>query len=112
MKYTHNESIQCLAYNPITQQLASATASDVGLWSPEQKSVAKHKVGACPSDEFQVSLGGSVHKATAVHLPRYTIACSGHVHTSHSEALLVCALVTVSAALSEGTGKTRGPWHI
>ncbi|MEW5316653.1 MAG: hypothetical protein WDW38_008010 [Sanguina aurantia] len=46
LKYTHNESIQCLAYNPITQQLASATASDVGLWSPEQKSVAKHKVGS------------------------------------------------------------------
>ena len=34
-----------MAYNPITQQLASCTASDVGLWSPEQKSVAKHKVG-------------------------------------------------------------------
>jgi len=45
LKYTHNESIQALAYNPVTQQLASATAGDVGLWSPEQKSVAKHKVG-------------------------------------------------------------------
>jgi intraflagellar transport protein 122 len=45
LKYTHNDSIQCLAYNPITQQLASGTASDLGLWSPEQKSVAKHKVG-------------------------------------------------------------------
>lgn len=45
LKYTHTESIQALAYNPITQQLASATAGDVGLWSPEQKSVAKHKVG-------------------------------------------------------------------
>jgi hypothetical protein len=44
LKYTHNDSIQCLAYNPITQQLASGTASDLGLWSPEQKSVAKHKV--------------------------------------------------------------------
>lgn len=44
LKYTHNESIQALAYNPTTQQLASATAGDVGLWSPEQKSVAKHKV--------------------------------------------------------------------
>mmetsp|Transcript_18911 Transcript_18911/g.49275 ORF Transcript_18911/g.49275 Transcript_18911/m.49275 type:complete len:1222 (+) Transcript_18911:159-3824(+) len=46
LKYTHNESIQALAYNPITQQLASATAGDVGLWSPEQKSVAKHKVSS------------------------------------------------------------------
>jgi intraflagellar transport protein 122 len=45
LKYTHNDSIQCMAYNPLTQQLASATSSDVGLWSPEQKSVAKHKVG-------------------------------------------------------------------
>lgn len=44
LKYTHNDSIQALSYNPVTQQLASATASDVGLWSPEQKSVAKHKV--------------------------------------------------------------------
>ncbi len=44
LKYTHNESIQVLAYNPVTQQLASATSSDLGLWSPEQKSVAKHKV--------------------------------------------------------------------
>lgn len=44
LKYTHNDSIQALAYNPVTQQLASGTASDIGLWSPEQKSVAKHKV--------------------------------------------------------------------
>jgi intraflagellar transport protein 122 len=44
LKYSHNDSIQALAYNPATQQLASATASDFGLWSPEQKSVSKHKV--------------------------------------------------------------------
>ena len=46
LKYSHNDSIQCLAYNPTTQQLASATASDFGLWSPEQKSVQKFKVSA------------------------------------------------------------------
>jgi intraflagellar transport protein 122 len=46
LKYNHNESIQCLSYNPVTQQLASATASDLGLWSPEQKSVSKHKVSS------------------------------------------------------------------
>ena len=46
LKYSHNDSIQCLSYNSVTQQLASATASDFGLWSPEQKSVAKHKVSA------------------------------------------------------------------
>jgi hypothetical protein len=44
LKYTHNDSIQCLAYNPVTQQLASATATDFGLWSPEAKSVSKVKV--------------------------------------------------------------------
>ena len=44
LKYSHNDAIQCLSYNSVTQQLASATASDFGLWSPEQKSVAKHKV--------------------------------------------------------------------
>jgi|Transcript_6974 intraflagellar transport protein 122 len=46
LKYQHSESIQCLAYNPVTQQLASATSSDFGLWSPEQKSVSKHKVSS------------------------------------------------------------------
>ena len=46
LKYSHNDAIQCLAYNPVSQQLASATASDFGLWSPEQKSVAKHKVSS------------------------------------------------------------------
>ena len=46
MKYSHNDAIQCLEYNPVTQQLASATCADFGLWSPEQKSVAKHKVSA------------------------------------------------------------------
>jgi len=46
LKYNHNESIQCLCYNPVTQQLASGTASDLGLWSPEQKSVSKHKVSS------------------------------------------------------------------
>lgn len=54
LKYSHNDSIQCLAYNPITQQLASATATDFGLWSPEQKSVQKFKVSA------KVSTGVSV----------------------------------------------------
>ena len=48
LKYTHNDSIQALAYNPLTQQLASATATDFGLWSPEQKSVSKHKVRSKP----------------------------------------------------------------
>ena len=46
LKYAHDDSIQALAYNPVTQQLAFATASDFGLWSPEQKSVTKQKVAS------------------------------------------------------------------
>jgi hypothetical protein len=56
LKYSHNDSIQCLAYNPITQQLASATATDFGLWSPEQKSVQKFKVSAKVSTSFSSSV--------------------------------------------------------
>lgn len=44
VKYNHNDSVQVLAYNPLSQQLASGTANDFGLWSPELKHVAKHKV--------------------------------------------------------------------
>jgi len=44
LKYSHGDSIQCLAYNPVTHQLASGTESDFGLWSPEQKSVQKIKM--------------------------------------------------------------------
>ncbi|CAG9463200.1 unnamed protein product [Pedinophyceae sp. YPF-701] len=46
LKFTHNHSIQCLAYNPVTMQLASGTEADLGLWSPEQKSVSKVKVAS------------------------------------------------------------------
>ncbi|KAF6264914.1 hypothetical protein COO60DRAFT_1621541 [Scenedesmus sp. NREL 46B-D3] len=95
LKYTHNDSIQCLAYNPVTQQLASGTAADLGLWSPEQKSVAKHKVASkivCMSwtgDGMLLALGlydGSVsvrdkagtekHKFTASSSPVWSIAWS------------------------------------
>ncbi|KAF1778090.1 Tubby C-terminal-like domain [Phytophthora cactorum] len=59
LKYTHNDSIQKLAYNPQSQCLASCTSSDFGLWAPEQKSVAKHKVvakilSACWSKDGQL----------------------------------------------------------
>ena len=30
LKYSHNDTVQCLSYNPVTQQLASATATDFG----------------------------------------------------------------------------------
>uniref|UniRef100_A0A8C1PSC2 IFT122 first beta-propeller domain-containing protein n=1 Tax=Cyprinus carpio TaxID=7962 RepID=A0A8C1PSC2_CYPCA len=43
LKYTHNDSVQCVAYNPVTHQLASCPLGDFGLWSLEQKSVSKHE---------------------------------------------------------------------
>ncbi|KAJ1472731.1 intraflagellar transport 122 [Baffinella frigidus] len=46
LKYSHNDTIQCVEYNPVTLELASATASDFGIWSPDQKSVSKHKIAA------------------------------------------------------------------
>ncbi|KAG1660681.1 Intraflagellar transport protein 122 [Nymphon striatum] len=46
LKYSHGDAIQCLAYNPISHQLASCSCSDFGLWSAEQKSVQKHKTGS------------------------------------------------------------------
>lgn len=50
LKYTHNESILCLAYSPGTTKLASCTQFDFGLWRQEQKSVIKHKVGSLGDD--------------------------------------------------------------
>ena len=44
LKYTHSEPIQAVAYNPVTQQLASASTADFGLWSPEQRSVTKKRM--------------------------------------------------------------------
>jgi intraflagellar transport protein 122 len=46
LKYSHSDTIQKVSYNPVTQQLASCTENDFGLWSPEQKSVQKHKVAS------------------------------------------------------------------
>ncbi|KAJ8046678.1 hypothetical protein HOLleu_05441 [Holothuria leucospilota] len=43
LKYTHNDALQCLSFNPITHQLASCACSDFGLWSMEQKAVSKHR---------------------------------------------------------------------
>ena len=47
LKYTHASTIQTLAYNPVTQHLASASETDFGIWSPEAKSVPKKQVTAC-----------------------------------------------------------------
>lgn len=44
--YRHNDSIQCIAYNPVSPILASCSSTDFGLWSPEQKNVQKYRVPA------------------------------------------------------------------
>lgn len=44
LKFTHAQSIQCVAFNPKSDQLVSGTAADFGLWSKEQRSVTKHKM--------------------------------------------------------------------
>lgn len=40
----HNDAIQCLAFNPVSHQLASCTQSDFALWSADQKAVQKYKI--------------------------------------------------------------------
>ena len=60
--YSHNDGIQCIAYNPVSYQLLSCAISDIGkyitcsiylsiylslgLWSPEHRIVAKRKVSS------------------------------------------------------------------
>ncbi|CAG2114932.1 unnamed protein product, partial [Medioppia subpectinata] len=46
LKYSHNDAIRCIQYNPLSHQLVSCTASDFGLWSPEQKAVTKQKINS------------------------------------------------------------------
>ncbi|KAK2571545.1 Intraflagellar transport protein 122-like protein [Acropora cervicornis] len=41
LKYTHNESIQCLAYNPVTQHLASCTSNDFGKSGEEKVKIER-----------------------------------------------------------------------
>ncbi|SPQ96247.1 unnamed protein product (mitochondrion) [Plasmodiophora brassicae] len=63
LKYSHTEPIQCLAYNPSKHLLASCTATDFGLWTPEQKAVHKYKVSskvvsaAWTRDGLHIALG-------------------------------------------------------
>ncbi|XP_046387710.1 intraflagellar transport protein 122 homolog [Ischnura elegans] len=43
LKYSHNDALQCLTFNPVSHHLTSCAISDFGLWSSEQKSVQKYK---------------------------------------------------------------------
>ncbi|KEG14974.1 putative WD40 protein [Trypanosoma grayi] len=52
LKYQHRESVQALAYNPSTGQLASVASTDYGIWSPDQAKVGKNSLpsrGLCAS---------------------------------------------------------------
>lgn len=44
LKYSHSDAVQCLAYNPLSHQLASCALSDFAFWTAEQKAVQKFKV--------------------------------------------------------------------
>lgn len=46
LKYSHSDAVQCLAYNPLSNQLASCAISDFAFWSTEQKAVQKFKVNS------------------------------------------------------------------
>lgn len=43
--FRHGDAIQCVSFNPLSQQLASCSLTDFAIWSPEQKAVQKHKIG-------------------------------------------------------------------
>ena len=45
-KYPHSDTVQQVKYNPVTQLLASCSAVDFGLWSPDQSAVTKYKPGS------------------------------------------------------------------
>uniref|UniRef100_A0A8C4MDV8 Intraflagellar transport protein 122 homolog n=1 Tax=Equus asinus asinus TaxID=83772 RepID=A0A8C4MDV8_EQUAS len=40
LKYTHNDSIQCVSYNPVTHQLASCSSNDFGSWTNDGQYLA------------------------------------------------------------------------
>lgn len=46
LKYNHSDAVQCLAFNPLSHQLASCAVSDFAFWSTEQKAVQKHKTNS------------------------------------------------------------------
>lgn len=46
LKYTHGDAIQCLAFNPLTNHLASCAITDFGFLIEDQKACQKYKPGS------------------------------------------------------------------
>ena len=46
LKYSHNDKIQALSFNPVLQTLASCSTIDFGLWMSDGQSVNKTKTAA------------------------------------------------------------------
>ncbi|XP_014288077.1 intraflagellar transport protein 122 homolog isoform X2 [Halyomorpha halys] len=44
LRYNHNDAVQCLEFNPVSPLLASCSSNELNLWSPEVKSVGRHKI--------------------------------------------------------------------
>uniref|UniRef100_A0AC35U6Z2 Intraflagellar transport protein 122 homolog n=1 Tax=Rhabditophanes sp. KR3021 TaxID=114890 RepID=A0AC35U6Z2_9BILA len=44
IKYNHHDSIQCLAFNPVTTTLITCAMTDFGLWIETEKNVNKYKI--------------------------------------------------------------------
>ncbi|KAG7202395.1 hypothetical protein KM043_018711, partial [Ampulex compressa] len=43
LKYSHNEAVQAMEFNPVSHQLLSCALSGIAFCSPEQKAIQKHK---------------------------------------------------------------------
>lgn len=46
LSYSHNDAIQALAFNPVSNVLLTCSITDFGLWSLKDKSVPKTKVSS------------------------------------------------------------------
>jgi intraflagellar transport protein 122 len=46
LKYTHNDKIQALSFNPVLNSLASCSSIDFGIWMSDGQSVNKTKTPA------------------------------------------------------------------
>ncbi|XP_065909716.1 intraflagellar transport protein 122 homolog [Dysidea avara] len=44
LKFTLGDSIQCMAFNPVTHHLLSCSSVDIGLWYGEQSTVTRHRI--------------------------------------------------------------------